>query len=486
MLSSRSFTSLSTKRLFTLERAGRFDEALESFSDGWEDDAYLPDASMYQNAEYPEILVRFGSLIGFYGFKHGIEGSQERSRDILTQAREYFVDPADAEKLAETENYIALSYWRSGEFREALAWIEEAFSRDLPASSQARLYSEVIRSILFLATGRIEENIHNCLAIEATMRQYGDAFLNGCLCTNVALSYKRLARNRYALRYLGLAREFHQRSRHQAYLGTVHNNLAQLLRAEGSFLSAHESVDAAIRIYRKIKDRTREGSSLDTKAQIYLAEQKLGNALKVIDRSIKLLKTIPGSSDLAESFLTKAKILLRSDNFVEAVLSLVEAVNITRVQNGDPAAEILVREFEAAVKEVSETRSSVPASSPVDTDQLELVIPPSLAGAADYKGIWIRSDKLDNAGIPSGSLAIVSQGRVARGDLAAVLDHSTGVVSCGYFDSEFGIICLETEGNEPELFDDAAVTVLGKIVGVCKNGRSHDGRMIVEPLPLAK
>ncbi len=478
MLSRYPATRLSIRSLIRLERSGRYEEALDAFGDGRGDKSFLPNAEAVSSTSHPEILLRFGSLIGFYGYKNAIADAQERSRNILTLAREHFLEQGNIEKILECESYISLSYWRSGEFREAIVWIEEALSHDIPATNSARLYSEVIRSLIFLSTGRNDENIVNCVAIERTMRKYGDAFLNGSLCTNLAVSYKRRGQNNEALQYLSLARYFHERSRHKTYLGTVHNNLAQLFKAEQKFESAHESADAAIKIYKKIKDRTREGSTWDTKAQIYLAERKLTDALAMADKSIKMLRAVPGSADLAESLLTKAKILLLSDSFSEAILSLVDAVNITRVQNGDDAAKSIVEDFEAAVVE-GRTKGASPT---INSDELELIVPASLSRYTKYKGVWINNGKLENAGIPRGALAIVIPGEVARGDLVAVLELKNRVVSCGFYDSEFGIVCLESDDDEPELFTEAEISMLGKIVGVCRTGKNADGKMVVESL----
>lgn len=468
-----------TKRLVVLERCGRFEEALESFGPAWENEDFLPAISGARPEENAEATLRFGSLIGFYGHKHGVPDAQERSKNILTLARESYSEIGNLRKVAECENYIALAYWRNGEWREALAWVEEALAREIPKTSRSRLYAEVIRSMILLSTGQIEENIANCLAVESRMRKHGDAFLNGCLCTNLALSYKRHGQNAEAMAYLRLARYFHERSRHRPYLGTVYNNLAQLFRAEARYKEAHESVDAAIKIYREIKDRARHASSIDTKAQIYLAERDLDRALEMADLSIATLGGLRGSSDLAESYFTRAQILLFSDRLNDAVLSLVDSVNITRFQNGDLAAKATIAEFMGLIAERQQEKLNW---KPIASDQLELVLPASLSEYSDFKGVWINTEKLETAGIPRGSLAIVVPCEISRGDLAAVVELKSNVVSCGFYDAEFGIVCLAGFDSEPELFQENEIKTLGKIVGVCRSGKDTDGKMHVEPV----
>ena len=39
--------------------------------------------------------------------------------------------------------------------------------------------------------------------------------------------------------------------------------------------------------------------------------------------------------------------------------------------------------------------------------------------------------------------------------------------------------CLERGDDDPQLFDESDIRVLGKIVGVCTTGKDHAGKTIV-------
>ena len=455
------------KKLIKLERSGRYEEALRIFSDDFDDPNFLPVVEGLPAEDGAELLLRFGSLIGFYAFKHQVDGGQERSKDLLTMAVRQFTELNEVAKIAECQNYIALGYWRKGELEEAKVWIEESLSNELPISNDARLYGHVTKSLIMLSAKSFTENIANCLAVENDFREFGDAFLNGSLCTNVGLSFKNCGQLVDATRYLTLARIFHERSRHKVYLGTVYNNLAQLWKTQQRFGAAHESVDAAIKLYRQLRDRNREGSSIDTKAQIFLEERKLPEALAAADRSIVVLRKSDNTDFVVESLLTRSKILLLTDNFTEAVLQLVDAVNIARVQNSEEAARRLIQEFEAAFND--RDRSAVEPQA-IEKGQLELVLPPSIGNYSEYKGVWINSSHLEKAGIKQGSLAIVAPEVVKRGDLVAITENDSEQVICGAYDSEFGIVCLERDDDDPQLFNENDIRILGKIIGVCNTG----------------
>jgi hypothetical protein len=79
---------------------------------------------------------------------------------------------------------------------------------------------------------------------------------------------------------------------------------------------------------------------------------------------------------------------------------------------------------------------------------------------------------------------VVVPAAVRRGDLVALIEIENDAVSCGFYDADFGIICLEAGGSEPQLFDKSDVKILGKIIGVCSSGRNADGTMDVLPLNL--
>jgi len=96
--------------------------------------------------------------------------------------------------------------------------------------------------------------------------------------------------------------------------------------------------------------------------------------------------------------------------------------------------------------------------------------------------VWINNSDLEPFGLSRGSLAIVVSAGVKRGDLIALIELDSDLVSCGFYDADFGIICLEAGGSEPQLFNQADVKILGRIVGVCDAKETIEGAMEVSPL----
>ncbi len=474
-----------TKRLLDFERCGRYEEALAKVKHIWEDTTLLPDTDDFEPQTAAEIILRCGSLIGFLGHIKQIPDAQEKSKDLLTEAYNRFQDIYNVEKIVECANYLALAYWRMGALVEAETWIAEALSYNLPNSNKIRLYSHIIKSMIFLLSKRYEEVCLNLIELKNDFINFADNFLKGSFYNNYGLALKNLGNIDKALPVLESGRDYYLKSGNKFHYGLAENNLAQFYKTRNKFAEAHQAINNATKIFKKMKDRTREGFSLDTKAQIYFSEKKYSEALKIIEKSLAILSKGENAAYLVETYLTKAKILIYLDNFSAAILCLSDAVQLAKIQISENAALNLVKEFEVTLEEKnSQPAEENSARDKFDAENLQFVLPPSMAHCQEIQVIRIQNTHLEAIGLKKGSLAVAVNEKVNRGDLTAICETETDLVSCGFYDSEFGIICLDGINSEPQLFDEEKVKILGKIVGVCSSETDADGKMIVEPIYL--
>ncbi len=149
---------------------------------------------------------RASGIFGFLGHLKQIPNSQERSKDLITEAHKRFLEIYDVEKMAECENYLALCYWRKGELVDANVWLESALSYDIPNSNDARLYSYAIRNILTNEHKRYAESLENFKSVENDFRQYGDYYLKGVIYSNLGIANRNLGNNTEAVKFFELAR----------------------------------------------------------------------------------------------------------------------------------------------------------------------------------------------------------------------------------------------------------------------------------------
>ena len=474
------------RELFALERSGQFEQAMAELRGVWDDMALEPNVEGVDTGLAAEIYLRCGALIGFLGHSRQMPSAQERSKNLLTKARTIFLDAYRPEKLAECENYLALAYWRTGEINEAQSWIEESRSHELAETCDARLYSHVIRDLVLLSQRKFEEICASFTRHESLFLANADYFLAGNFYMNCGIAAKNLGDISGSLASLQQARDFFASAGNNVQVAMAQNNLSQLYKAERRFHEAHAAIDEATRLFKEIGDRTREGFSLDTKALIYLDEGRYVDALTTVDHGIAILSKSENYGYLIETIATKARIQLFSNDFSIATLTLLQAVELAKVRIGEETAMRLIREFEATLDERNSrsTRNSSAERTTIASDDLKLVLPPSIAHYNDYEGIWINNSDLEPYGLSRGSLAVVVNEKVKRGDLVAVIEIDTDHVSCGFYDCDFGIVCLEAGGSEPQLFDESNVRVLGKIIGVSDAKKNADGTMEVRPLHL--
>ncbi len=469
---------------WTLERRGEFEQALLEFSPNWAESDYLPDTEGLPLDISSELLLRFASHLGYQGHFKKINGSQLRVRDILTGVLETFEKLGNEEKAAECSNHIALTYWRTGELAEARTWLASAMVRAIEPTCLPRLASTAYEMLVNVSEQKYEQNIRLYNIHEAVFREWADDWIAASFYINAAVGFMECDRARDSIACLEIADFRAERSSMRLQRGFVQNELAHVYRSEGRYDKAQFYVDRGIEIFHSIGDQTREGMLWDTKAAISLELGSLDEALDRIERSIDILKDGENNAYLAEAYTTQAKVLIWKDDFAGGVLSLFEASKIAETYSGREFVRTLISQFEAELEKKNSGRQPGELkSNGLEEGGLELILPPTLASHSRYRGIRINNDHLRCVGIENGSLVIAGETtEVGRGDLVAVLETASGEISCGFYDLDFGVLCVETCDSEPRLFDPSDVTIIGKIVGIATEP-DKDGLRTVSPIP---
>jgi len=476
--------ALLASKLLKLEKQGRFSALLNDYVEVINGKVCLPELSQTTAYERAELLLRYGALIGFFGHSSQIANSQEQSKDLLTSARDQFAKLNDIPKLAECENYIALAYWRLGELNEASIWLNTSIARKCSAQSYSRLHAYVVASLLNIERKKFEDNLGLLKNVENDFLAFGDEHLQGMYYSNLAISLKDLGITESALTCFERARRYFDRSKHRIYTATVENNLALLYKDLGLFEKAHESIDVAIRMFLTAKDKTRAGSSLDTKANILLAEKRFTDALQTIDRAAEILERGENAAYHTEALVTRSRILLHLDRFTDAMFSIMKAVEIQTVKVGEERARELIEAFEREVAAIHSTPVAAREFGRASESGIHLLLPGSLGNFKSYAAIRIHNSFLERFGLKRGRLAIIADESVKRGDIVAVEVLADRSVHCGVYDFDFGIVCLDRGDQEPELFNQSEIRVLGKIIGFGEEVSTQSGPVVVQPISM--
>lgn len=462
-------------RAAELDAIGEYEQSVELLGEIWTDKSELPDLTDFPTPIAAEFMLRCGASIGFLGSFRQTRNSQEISKNLLTDARNKFEQLFNNPKIAECENYLALAYWRTGEYDEAMVWIQQSLSRNISATHQVRLHSHIIKTIILFVQ---EKYVDVISYLKSVQKDFDSAkFLwKGCFCTNIGLAYKNTGKFEEALRYLNFARFAHQKSKHRIYLATVENNLAMLYKLQNDFPNALKSADNAIRIFTKIGDRAKLAFSIDTKSQIFIAKRNYRRAIELADEAIEILRVGDSLGILSECYLTKAIALTQIGEIANAVIVLTEAIQLAKFA-GDIAVKKIAESFEIKwFLKFPPSTSKVFVESPKSPDNVPLNLPPEILPNQEFFGVCIKNTDFEKIGLKKGTLALAVKSSVNRGDLVAVSDKATDLVSLGFYENDFGLICLENFADEPILLNENQVVIIGKVVGYCVAEPDKDGR----------
>ena len=382
------------------ERRGAYDVGLLCFSENWADPEYLPDTEGLSERLAAELCLRFASLLGYQGHLRKIRDSQIRARDILTASLEIFNQVGDAEKAAECENHIALSYSRTGEYPEARSWLDAASARDLEPASIHRLATLAYGMLIDSSEMKFDSVLDTFRLYEDHFAEFADDWIGTAFYVNAGVAVGELGNPEEAIRCFGIAEARAERSSIKISLATIQNELAHVYMTLGRYEKAHQSVDKGIELYREIGDESREGMLLDTKATIYLEQGSFNAALKTIEGAIKVLRDGENKGFLAEAYATEAKVLVWLDDFSGGISALFEAVQLAQTYSGREFARTLISQFETSLKKKNEGSSpGANRANGLEEGELALVLPPALATYDRYQGIRVNNDHLRCVGV---------------------------------------------------------------------------------------
>lgn len=306
--------------VFEAELIGDYSRAYQLLAVFWNDFRIKPDIRELPADILAEIYLRCGSIAGYLGRSKHLSNAQEISRNLLTEAKEIFTQHGTEAKIAECENYLALSFERTGDITNAKHFLESAFTKNIPINHPTRFYSHIIDSLLKIAEKNFEEIVQTSVILESLFQQCENSIYKGCFYNHYGLALKNTNKNDEALDKYLTARYFFFEAGHHQYCGALENNIANLYLAENQFKEAHNFAQKAENSFKLVGDYSRQGFTLDTRANIFLLENEPVKALEFSDKAIKLLQNGENLNFLTEAFLTKIKIckkLGRDDEALE-------------------------------------------------------------------------------------------------------------------------------------------------------------------------
>jgi tetratricopeptide (TPR) repeat protein len=315
-----------------LEDSGNYIDATRAMDKWWQGIGVRPDVDHLPANKKASILSRIGALSGWIGSTQQIAGSQEKAKDLISEAANLFEAIKDHHNWAETRSDLAVCYWREGAFDEARVVLDDVLIHNF------KLSPELEGKILLRSLNVEISTCHYSRALDFINRaaplieKYGNDLLLGKFYFHQALVFHNRGEDENKPNYVNLAirgyfqaTAHYKKASHERYMAMTENNTGNAHRLLGDFTNAHLHLDEALKMYSELKDKGRAALVYDNKARVFIAQNQLRDAELAAFTSVNMLKEGGEHATLAESLTTLGMVLSRGGNVDDAVRTFIEA-----------------------------------------------------------------------------------------------------------------------------------------------------------------
>lgn len=323
------------------EDSGEYANAAQTMGEWWQGVGVRPNVSKLAPAQKGAILSRVGALTGWLGSAQQVPNSQDKAKNLISEAADIFHSLKDSSSWAETRSDLAVCYWREGAFDNARAVLNEVLGNnaELTPELEAKI---LLRSVnVDISTSqyvRAMDLIHKAFSL---LKKSSNSLLLGKLYFHQALIFHLQGEdeNRPDLLKLSLegysrASAYYKKAKHDRYVANAENNTGNVYRLLGQFSNAHAHFDTSVKMHGKLKDKGAAAQVYDNKARTFIAQGKLSDAELAALTSVNLIREGGENAWLAESLTTLGVVLSRGGNFAEASNAFAEAKE-TALKVGD-------------------------------------------------------------------------------------------------------------------------------------------------------
>jgi tetratricopeptide (TPR) repeat protein len=315
-----------------LEDSGEYVKATQALGNWWQGVGIRPNVSNLSADEKAAILSRIGALTGWLGSTQQIAGSQEKAKDLISEAANIFERIEDHQNWAETRSDLAVCYWREGAFDEARVIIQYvlgsgfAFSPELKGKILLRVVTIEISAKQFETASVLINQVNSLIQDKENPLLLGKFyFYRAFILRSQGEDQNKPNLLLSAVNDYHKAGSYYKKAKHNPYVANVETNLGNLLRLLEDFKGAHSHLDKAIYLYVKLRDQSRAASVYDNKARTFIAQNNLSDAEFAARTSVSMLREGGEAWVLSESLITLGMVLSRGGNVDEAVRTFKEA-----------------------------------------------------------------------------------------------------------------------------------------------------------------
>jgi two-component system NtrC family response regulator len=318
-----------------LEEAGNYEGARSALQGLWQHVGERPILDGLDEPTKALVLLRAGTLTGWLGSSHQVEGSQEAAKNLLTESKLCFKTLNDGSGAVEAEMEIGWCYFREGALDEARVTLETALANLAEEDNDLR----AVAGLRLADVERVATRLHDSLRLLTETSAYAEASSNssikGRFHNTLAMTLRGLGAAEKRADYLDralveyAAASFHfEQAGHTRFRARVENNLGFLFFTIKRYREAREHLDCARRLFDSLKDSGSCAQVDESRARLLLAQGKNSEAERVVRSAIRIQEKSGEQSLLAESLITHGTALARLGQMERARLTLYRAIEI--------------------------------------------------------------------------------------------------------------------------------------------------------------
>jgi tetratricopeptide (TPR) repeat protein len=313
---------------------GQYEAARDALGELWPGVGQKADVSGMPPSVAAEVLLQCGTLTGWLGSVRNVAGSQERAKDMLSEALRKFQSQGMGAKVSEAQYELGMCYWRLGAYDEARVVMREALKPLTDADVELKAKIHIRRTLVEIWENRYYEALDILKEAEPVFSSASDALKGrwhgqkALVLDKLATAEKNAERFDQAIIEYAAASYHNEQARHERYCAINLNNLAMLLYKLGRYREAHEYLDRAELVFTRLNDPGTLAQVDETRVRVLVAERKYKEADRIIRGVIKTFEQGGEAALLADALTLQGVVWARLGAVENSIRVLRRAVEV--------------------------------------------------------------------------------------------------------------------------------------------------------------
>lgn len=318
-----------------LEHRGQYEAAREALAELWQGVGQRPVGEGLKELTAAEVLLRVGTLSGWFGSNRQIEGAQDAAKDLISESITRFQSLGEPVRAAAAQSDLGYCYWREGAFDEARVIYDQALKTLDNSDPELKAKILIRLTMVEFSTGRLNDAFRILTDVAPILEESRNHALKGIFHNQLGCVLMFLSKaerrpdytDRAIVEYTAATIHFEEAG-HTSYRARAENNLGFQLYLVRRYAEAHQHLDRARRLFVSLRDSGSVAQVDETRARVLLAEGRTKEAERVIREAVRTLSKGGEQGLFAEALTTQGRVLAKLGNFPESRATLLRAADL--------------------------------------------------------------------------------------------------------------------------------------------------------------